>query len=116
MTEPRLKSGLWVRAQLRMADRVGRAFTVLRKGDEDAGTVILKLLGADGRARLLAQATAPDGGLAWHWPLGAEAMPEAEADAYIARQARFRPRHLGGGGVQDRAGDYRPDGRILAPD
>lgn len=115
MTEPRLKSGLWVRAQLRMADRAGRAFTVLRKGDEDAGTVILKLLGADGRARLLAQATAPDGGLAWHWPLGAEAMPEPDADAYIARQADFDP-DIWAVEVQDRAGDYLPDGRILKPD
>ena len=115
MTEPRVKSGLWVRAQLRMADRAGRAFTVLRKGDEDAGTVILKLLGPDGRARLLAQANAPDGGLAWHWPLGTDALPEAEADAYIARQARFDP-DIWAVEVLDRAGDYRPDGRILAPD
>lgn len=115
MTEPRIRSGLWVQAQLRLADREGRSFMVLRKGDADAGVVILKLLGGDGRARLLAQATAPDGGLAWHWPLGADPMAEADADDYIARQARFDP-DIWAVEVDDRAGNWQPEGRILGPD
>lgn len=110
--DARVKSGLWVRAQVRMCDLAGRPAAILRHGDDDAGTVILKLIGADGRVRLLAQTTAPEGGLAWHRPLGPEAVAEAEADAYIARQARFDP-DVWALEILDRAGDWRPDGRIL---
>ena len=112
MTEPRIRSGLWVQAQLRLADRDGRAFTVLRRGDADVGVILLKLLDGDGRARLLAQATGPDGGLAWRCPLGAAPMAEAEADGYIARQAKFDP-DVWAVEVLDRGGTWRPDGRIL---
>jgi hypothetical protein len=112
MAEARLKSGLWVRAQLRMCDLAGRACTVLRHGDDDAGTIILKLLGADGLARVLAQTTVPDGGLAWHHPLGATPMPEAEAEAYIARTAKFDP-DIWALEVIDRDGSFAFEGKIL---
>ncbi len=115
MAEARVKSGLWVQAQVRLAAGTGRIVTVLRKGDADAGTVILKLLDGDGRAQLMAQATAPDGGLAWRRPLGAAPVAEAEADAYIAREARFDP-DVWAVEVIDRAGDWRPDGAVLDPD
>jgi hypothetical protein len=74
--------------------------------------VILKLVGADGTAAVLAQTTAPDGGLAWHRPLGPAPVPEAEADAYIARQAGYDP-DIWALEILDRHGTYLPDGRIL---
>lgn len=110
--DARVKSGLWVRAQIRVCDITGRPAAILRHGDDDAGAIILKLIGADGRVRLLAQTTAPEGGLAWHRPLGAEPLPEPEADAYIARQAKFDP-DVWALEILDRAGDYLPDGKIL---
>lgn len=112
MTEPRLKSGLWVQAQLRRADREGRALMVLRKGDADAGVVIVKVLDGDGRVRLFVQATDADGGLAWQRPLGAAPVAEPEADDYIARQVRFDP-DIWAVEVLDRGGNWRPEGRIL---
>lgn len=115
MTEARLRSALWVQAQVRLAAGAGRIVTVLRKGDADVGTLILKVLDAAGQARILAQATAPDGGLAWHRPLGAAPMPEADADAYIARQARYDP-DVWALEILDRDGDWRPDGKILDGD
>jgi hypothetical protein len=108
----RLKSGLWVRAQVRLCDIAGRPAAILRHGDDDAGVVILKLVGADGTAAVLAQTTAPDGGLAWHRPLGAAPVPEPEADAYIARQAGYDP-DIWALEILDRQGTYIPDGRIL---
>ncbi len=110
--DQRVKSALWVGAQLRLCDAAGRPAMVLRHGDDDAGAIILKLIGTDGRARVLAQTTAPEGGLAWHWPLGAQPVPEAEAEAYIARQVKFDP-DLWALEVIDRSGEYLPDGRIL---
>ena len=110
--DARIKSGVWVKAQVRLCDIAGRPAAILRHGDDDAGTVILKLIGADGRVRLLAQTTAPEGGLAWYRPLGAEPVAEAEAEAYIARQAKFDP-DVWALEILDRAGNFAPDGRIL---
>jgi hypothetical protein len=108
----RLKSGLWVRAQLRICDRAGRPAAVLRHGDDDVGVIVLKLRGADDRVRLYAQTTAPDGGLAWHRPLGPEPVSEAEADAYIKRSLDFDP-DLWALEILDRDGGFALDGRVI---
>lgn len=112
MADPRLKPGIWVKAQLRLCDRAGIGFAVLRRGDADGGTVILKILGTDGRADLLAQTSASDGGRAWLRPLGPEPVPEADADAYIARQGEFDP-DIWVLELIDRAGRYVIDGEVL---
>jgi len=101
-----------VAAQVRLCNRLAQACTVLRHGDDDAGTIILKLVEADGLTRVLVQATAPDGGLAWRRPLGPTPMPEAEADAYIARTANFDP-DIWALEIMDRNGDYAVDGQTL---
>lgn len=110
--EPRLKPGLWVKAQLRLCDRAGLSLTVLRRGDDDAGSIILKLVGADGQADLLTQTTGPAGGRAWMRPLGPDRVEESEADAYIRRQGEFDP-DIWALEVIDRAGVYEIDGDVL---
>ncbi len=112
MLEPRIKPGLWVKAQVRLCDRAGIALTVLRRGDADGGSVILKLIGADGRADLLSQTTGPRGERAWMRPLGPDPVAEAEADAYIARQGTFDP-DLWVLEVIDRQGAYCIDGAVI---
>ena len=112
MDQARLKPGIWIKAQLRLCDRAGVTFTVLRRGDGDGGSVLLKILGQDGRADVLAQATAPEGGLAWMRPLGPEPVEEGEADAYLARQGDFDP-DIWVLEMIDRAGAYQIDGPIL---
>jgi hypothetical protein len=115
MTAARLKAQLWVRAQMRLCDRAGLPLTVLRRGDPDAGTVILKVVGPDGRAAVLSQATSADGRLAWHRPLGREPVAEGEAEDYIARQARFDP-DIWALEIMDRQGIYLPDGVVMEDD
>lgn len=88
---PRIRPGLWVKAQLKLCDREARGFAVLSRGDADGGAIILKLVAAAGRADVLSRTTGPDGAPAWYRPLGPEMVPEAEADAYIARQRAFDP-------------------------
>jgi hypothetical protein len=112
MFEPRLKPGIWVKAQLRLCDRAGIALTVLRRGDQDGGSVVLKLLSGDGRADVLAQTTGPTGGRAWMRPLGPEPVAEADADAYVARQGEFDP-DIWVLEVLDPKGAYEIDGEIL---
>jgi hypothetical protein len=90
MAEPRLKAGLWVKMALRMADREGTAGVVLRKGDADAGGVLVVLRGRDGPT-VLSQVRAADGALAWMRGTGAGSVDQAAVDGYVARQVRFDP-------------------------
>jgi hypothetical protein len=90
MAEPRLKAGLWVKMALRMGDLDGRPGAVLRKGDPDAGGVLVVLRGRDGLS-VLSQMRAADGALAWMRATGAAPVDQAAADAYVARQVKFDP-------------------------
>ena len=112
MDHARIKPGIWVKAQLRICDRAGLAFTVLRRGDGDGGSVLLKIIGKDGRADVLSQATAPTGGLAWMRPLGSEPVEEGEADDYLARQGDFDP-DIWVLEIIDRTGVYQIDGDVI---
>jgi hypothetical protein len=75
---------------LRMADREGTAGVVLRKGDADAGGVLVVLRGREGLT-VLSQVRAADGALAWMRGTGAGTVDQATADGYVARQVRFDP-------------------------
>lgn len=43
MSEPRLKSEIWVKAQLRLCDIAFLPCVVARRGDADAGQVLVKV-------------------------------------------------------------------------
>lgn len=90
MAEPRVKAGLWVQMALRMGDRDGRPGVMLRRGDADAGGVLVVLRGRDGLL-VLSQMRDADGALAWMRATGATPVDQAAVDAYIARQVRFDP-------------------------
>lgn len=86
MAEARLKSKLSVMAAIRLSQTRGLMATVARKGDEDAGAILIKqnLLGAG--FRVLTQVRSVEGKLGWMVGTGEEPVEEAVADAYIARQ------------------------------
>jgi hypothetical protein len=90
MSEPRIKAGLWVSMALRMGDSDGRPGMVLRKGDPDAGGVLVVLHGREGLS-VLSQVRSGDGGLAWMRATGGAPVDQEAVDAYIARQVRFDP-------------------------
>jgi hypothetical protein len=48
MSEPRIKAGLWVSAALRLGGAEGKPGMVIRKGDADAGGVVVVLRGRTG--------------------------------------------------------------------
>jgi len=85
MSEPRVKAGLWVKMALRMGDLAGQPGAVLRKGDADAGGVLVVLRGRGGLL-VLAQVRAADGSAAWLRGTGAAAVDQETVDSYIARQ------------------------------
>ena len=73
---------------LRMGNADGRYGTVLRKGDPDAGGVLVVLRGRDGVC-VLSQLRSGEGELVWMRATGAGPVDDATADAYVARQVKF---------------------------
>ena len=90
MSEPRIKAGIWVSMALRMGDHDNRPGMVLRKGDPDAGGVLVVLRGRDGQS-VLSQVRDAGGALAWMRATGAAPVDQEAVDAYIARQVKFDP-------------------------
>ncbi|MDE1906951.1 MAG: DUF1491 family protein [Rhodospirillales bacterium] len=90
MGEARIKAGIWVSAALRVGMLENKPGVVVRKGDADAGGVLVKLYGRAGCV-VLSQFRDMEGEVAWMRATGAEPVDEQTADGYIARQTRFDP-------------------------
>lgn len=90
MSEPRVKAKLWVQMALRMGDLDGRPGAVLRRGDPDAGGVLVVLRGREGLA-VLSQVRAGEGDAAWLRSTGEVAVDQVAVDAYVDRQVSRDP-------------------------
>jgi hypothetical protein len=87
-----LKTDFWASALIRRA-QIGGAFAgVVRKGDTDAGAVMVKVATMDGKARLYGPARNGEGERIW---LDLSAGPlgdvEADVDAHISKRADTDP-------------------------
>jgi hypothetical protein len=90
MSEPRLKTEIWVRMALRLGDVAGRPGVMLRRGDRDAGGVLVVLRGDSGLC-VLSQFRTAEGEAAWMRATGPLPVDEQAADAYLARQVKTDP-------------------------
>jgi hypothetical protein len=85
-----LSSDLWVSALIRRAQLEGAYATVVKKGDDRAGSVIVKAYDTSTRtAKLYTEAFGQDGDRLWIQPVASES--ESELDAYITRQRGYDP-------------------------
>lgn len=91
MSEARLKAGIWASAALRRAHQLGRSGMVLRKGDADAGGILVVLRDRDGRIVVLSQARTLDGEAAWTRGTGPAPVDQQAADIYVERQVGRDP-------------------------
>ena len=98
----RLKSHIWVSAYLRRLDSAFISAALVRRGDSDAGAIYIKLARLDGTCQVYAPLSAHmvegvpgdalilDEGRAWQ-PVYSPHAQEADADEYLARQAKRDP-------------------------
>ena len=86
MTEPKLKARLWVQATIRRCGVLGVPAVVVKKGDDEAGVVLVKLNRGAAGCEVFSQVRDAAGRLAWLRATGPQPVPEDKADSYIARQ------------------------------
>lgn len=87
-----LKTQFWASALIRRAEIAGAFAAVARRGDADAGAVLVKVATLDGRARLYAPALNGEGQRVWldlsAGPLGEK---ELDVDAYVQKRSTTDP-------------------------
>jgi hypothetical protein len=113
MPTPRLKTDIWASALLRRWNHhTAVVATLVRRGDNDAGTVLLKISRLDGTATVLSQTVTAAGERAWMRGTGAAPVADADAEAYIQRQRKRDP-DLWVIEIEDRRGLFAPDEPIV---
>src|ERR1044071_4406322 len=107
----RLKSSIWGGGHLRRRQTEGAHAVLRRRGAEEAGAVFIKVSRLDGTAEVFGPApqTAFDeahpADRAFAPALKASPAPEADAEAYLARQIKYDP-DIWIVEVEDRAGRH----------
>ncbi|MFY7960848.1 MAG: DUF1491 family protein [Elsteraceae bacterium] len=109
---PRLKAELWIQAQIRRCMTQNIPAVVVKRGDADAGGLLIKHNLFQSGCRVLVSVARPEGGFAWMSGAGPNLVAEAEADAYIARQ-RSRDPDLWVLEIEDARAQWRPDEPVL---
>lgn len=83
--EARLPVHLWVEAQLKPLNDRGIFYYIQHRGEQNTGTVLLKINGLSGQCSLLIQQRDLNGKLGWMHALRKERVEERDADQYIQR-------------------------------
>ena len=111
MTELRLKTEIWIKAQLRLCDQAFLPAVIVRRGDADAGQVLIKHNRLGRGCRLLARRFNLEGERIWTIVAGgADLHAERDCDAYIEHELDIDP-DLWVMEVEDTEGVYQPDGQ-----
>lgn len=112
MSEPSLKAGFWVSAHIRTCDLQSLPAVVRRRGDPDAGSILLRIDRLDGRSTVLSQVRNAEGTRCWLSALGAEPAPDMDVEAYLERRLKTDP-DIWIVEIEDRDGRYAPDAPVL---
>ncbi|HEX4504258.1 MAG TPA: DUF1491 family protein, partial [Alphaproteobacteria bacterium] len=84
MSNERIATELWVNAQLRRFSAVGTGAYLVRKGDTERGTVLVRLVERVG-TRILTQVRDLNGRLTWMEVKDGAVLSNEDADAYVER-------------------------------
>ena len=111
MTEAKLRTDIWIAAQVRLCDLAFIPCVVSRRGDPIAGAVLLKLNNLGSGCVVFSQTRDMEGALTWLRSTGKDPVPETDADQYIARQAKYDP-DIWVIEIEDKDGRYEMPGPI----
>ena len=112
MSEGRIATELWVMAHIRRCHAQGIMATVVKRGDDWGGAVIVKLNLLGPGFRVLTQSRDIEGNIAWLQAKEGAVLNETDADDYIARQTARDP-DLWVIEIEDRSGKLPFDGKLL---
>jgi len=87
----RLKAGLWVQSQLRTCDINFISAMVVRKGDPDAGSVLLKVNRFQDGCAVFVSITTIEGTRGWMHAMKEGYVEERTCDDYIRKQCERDP-------------------------
>lgn len=113
MSEPLLQSDLWIAAHVRRCDLEFIPVAIRRKGDPNAGAVLIKVNRFDAGCTVYSQVRTEAGAAGWMRGSGPAPVPEPDADAYVARQVRFDS-DLWVIEIEDRHGRYALPGKLIS--
>ena len=92
---PRLATRIWVQAQIRLCDVHSIPLAIVRKGDPQAGAVVVRIVRGRDLNVLLRRHTLPDGASDWMSVGGARAdtdeIGDVAASAYIEKEVGRDP-------------------------
>ena len=111
---PRLTAKVWTSAYIRRCQASDAMAMVLRHGDDTAGIVLIKLNTLGDGCSVFQPTSDLDGNREWLRATGPDLVEEAEADAYIERQASY-DRDLWVIEVEDRQGRHFLDEPVIDP-
>lgn len=87
--EVKIRSDIWVAAEIKRCQGLFISAVVLHKGDWERGQLLIKQYVHGQGARIYNQIRDMDDKLVWHQPLGDSLMDETKVDGYISRQRGY---------------------------
>lgn len=108
----RVKSELWVAAQIRLCDRLAVQAVVVRKGDPDSGAILVRVEDSARNVVVWTQVHTGEGERAWMRGTGPVPVSSDEAEKYV-RRAIERDYDIWILDIDDPQGRYRLDGAQL---
>ena len=112
MEYDRLKSSIWIQAQVRICSIDSLSTYVVKRGDPDAGAIFLHLNKLNGNNLIYYQTRARTGKIAWSQSIRDSALDDKEAHDYLEKQKKYDP-DLWILEIEDPEGKYVFDGIIL---
>jgi hypothetical protein len=85
VSEPKLKAKLFIHAAIRRCSLQALPAVVAHKGDEDSGTILVRVYMGGRQCRVYGQVRDAEGRLGWLCATGPQPVDEERAEAYVAR-------------------------------
>lgn len=112
MAEARIKTSVWISAQVRMCSLKTMPAVISHRGDADAGSVVIRLDRLDGTTTVLSQSRDAHGERVWLKATGDEPVANSAADEYIARRVKNDP-DIWILDIEDPRAEYEPDAPVV---